>query len=157
MILDDDGLSCDAGGLLEQPHRVVGVMQHVDQENDVDGQVVHRQGEPVELLHRDMRPGRTSTSMPVSARSGRWLPDRPPEQAVAAAHVEHRRTARQQRCDVARQHPDAAPEDEVRMEPADEAHRRRSPRMLKKKLESTVCTPSVTRIVPGITQRIVWA
>jgi hypothetical protein len=37
-----------------------------------------------------------------------------------------------------------------------ERHRRRNPRMLRKKLEKIVWTPSAVSVTPGMTQRIVW-
>ena len=142
MILDDDGLPGDSGRLLEEPHRVIGVMQHVDQENDIDGHLVQRQGESVEFLHRDMGPGANEDVHAGECEVRAQCPDRAPEQAVTAPHIEHRRIARQQGSDMTRQYPDTSTEDEVRVQPADQAHRRLSPRMLKKKLESTVCKPS---------------
>ena len=76
------------------------------------------------------------------------------QESVPRSHVQHRRVTRQQLREVTRQNPDSSTIHSVLMREV-QHQRRRRPRMLAKKLERIVCTPSVANITPGMVSRSV--
>jgi hypothetical protein len=138
VVFDHDGVTSCARGLVEQPHRVLRMMQHIDKQYDIKRCIAIGNADAVERFDRNM--GLPSDddvkALHIDVRAPLHEPTG--KQAIAAADVQHLGVLWEELLKVVTKHPHPASMDESSMESFHEAHLRRIPRILMKKLESTV-------------------
>ena len=138
VVLHDHGGAGRATRFAEERHGIVGVMQDVDEEHDVDGAVGHGQVTAVEAIngYRGAGPSEDvhGADRDVRPRANDLTGDPP----VTGAHVEGTCAPGQPWRDPSGEHPCPPAHDRSLVHPLDRPHRRRSPRMLRKKLDNTV-------------------
>lgn len=155
MVLDQEVRSRNTNGLPKKIHRLSSMMQDIHDENGVEASVRVRKGLPIKRLHRDVA---RLSDQNVDPGDRDVLPrflNRLPQRTVATPDVEDSRSAGDERKKPISENANPAWKDETLMSSAEKRHRRRIPRMLRKKLDSTVWNPRAVRVTPGITHRIV--
>jgi hypothetical protein len=138
VIFNHNSFASRAHGLVEQLHRLLRMMQYIDKHHGIKRRIIIGDHLAVEGFDRDMGLASDEDIEASQSQVGAPLHELPGEQAIAAADVQHLGIPGQEFAEVVAQHPHPASMDIGSMESYNQAHLRRIPRMLMKKLESTV-------------------
>ncbi len=138
VVLDHNARARHSNRFAEPHHRVIGVMQDINEENKIELVIRAWQLVAAEGLHGNMglrsRPGVNRQPLQIGPARQHLTG----EQAVAAAHVEDGNIGRDQFAEMASEDADATLMNLSIVNSADEPHLRCIPRMLIKKLERMV-------------------
>lgn len=158
MVLHQHHPPRDARAFAEQLRGIVRVVQNVDAGDDIHRPRGQRQRSSIESVHRNRGPG-PHYYVDTSNRDV-WpqLLKASGEPAVAASNIQHVRplgdVVREQRCET----PQTGAVDQPAVQCIQRGlHRRFMPRMLIRKEEKMVWTPSAVSVTPGMTVRMVRA
>lgn len=147
----------DACRFPKKGFRVLRMVQDIHQEYHVDTPVTRRDPVPIESVDRNGSVGpnenidATNGDVRSESNKGRRQP------SIATAHVENPGAGWHERGEKGRKDGDSSARNPPLMQPLDPPHRRRMPRMLRKKLERNAWNPRTLSVIPGITQRMVRA
>jgi len=157
VILDDDAAPPHPTGFPKQLDGIIGVMKNIDEQNRVERAGREREVMAIELAGRDAGVAADQHIQSGKDQIGPKPHDLFGDASIAAPDIEHTRRRREEWCQPRRENSDPAVLDVPFVDLLDQAQRRCIPRILMKKLDSTVWNPSAVRVTPGMTQRIVLA
>ena len=94
MILDYDCATGDTARFTKEDHRIVSVMEHIDEHHDVDAGIVSGNHLTVKALYWDMLIGSNQNIDAAQVKIRSLLQNEMRQPAVSAADVEHAGVAR---------------------------------------------------------------
>jgi len=138
MVLDDYGPSGDAAPLDQEAQGLSCMVEHIRVEGDIETAIGSWDRPAVKGTGRDSRLRPRVHFEPFDVQVGTSPAQLVREPAVPGPHVQHRAALGDERRQVASQNAHSAGRDVAFVERIEKAHVRRMPRMLTKKLDSTV-------------------
>lgn len=156
VVFDENNPASDPGRLTQKRRGILGMVQNIDKQQNVETGVGKRERLAIEKLYRN-RGVRTRLNINSLDPHIRTSPkDLSGKEAVAAPDVQHPRPGGNELQQPVAEDADTAPGEVLFVKPFERVHRRFIPSTLMKKLERMVWKPRAVSVTPGTTHRIVW-